>query len=342
MALATALSGSSAPRLVRRLVAASIAMVIVAGVAVAVFKPPHPAVRGASSVLPQGRTTGGTGAGGATPSEATQGGAAGAGVPAIGPPATQPAAPADTVVRTGSLDIQVAKHGFSSAFSAAADVARQAGGFVVTAQSGPAPAVVDSGSGAAAGATVPASPSTGDTAAPTWGQLLIRVPGTHFDDARKQLEGLGTVGQEQLAGQDAGGQLADLTARLVDLHAQQEQLRALLKKTSNTADVLAIQSQIATIQQQIDGLTAQLNGLHNQVTLATLTVTVHEPPVVVPGPGSVLSQRIAQARRGVEAVLGGILVVLAYAGPLALLAGMGAVGVAAHRRRRSQRVAPIA
>jgi hypothetical protein len=171
------------------------------------------------------------------------------------------------------------------------------------------------------------------------GTLVLRVPGTQFDKARVELEALGTLRGENLSGQDAGGQLADLNARLADLHAEQDGLRTMAQRAATTADLLAIQAQLAAVQQQIDGLTAQQNQLQNQVALASITITLHEavPAVASPPSRSILDARLAQAGRGVEAMTGGMLVVLAYAGPLVAVAGLVALGLLGVRRRRADR-----
>lgn len=280
--------------------------------------------------------------------------ASGQSVASVGPLADVPA-PADTVVRNGSVDVEVAKGHFADAFSAAADVARQVGGFVVATQmstdvrpvplGAPTPATPD-----LAPAPVP-GPGGGVAIAPfpivrsdiPSGTLVLRVPGSRFDDARRSLEHLGTVRAEQLSGQDAGGQLADLGARLVDLHAAQDGLRALAAKASSTGDLLQIQSQLNTVQQQIDGINAQLDRLHNAVALATIDVRVTEPvPVLAAAhPRSVLQLRLAQAGRGVESVVGGTIVAAAYAIPLAVLVLLGVAVLSAARRRRTARVPAV-
>ncbi len=358
----------------RRLVGAgvlAVVAVVVAGAGVAVLVPtgrtlaqPPPDARAALSTPGSARSAGViAGAATAAPSEAAAPTAAAASGPSIGPnPNSGPglgggAAPAaDTVVRTGALDVAVAKGGFGRAFSAAASIARDDGGFVVSAVTGdqggplpvdvgpvgppsnsvgpvgpPATAVPSAGTGIAAPTTTPAT----DGGAPTAGTLEIRVPGTRFDDARRQLEALGSLRGEQLSGQDAGGQLADLSARIADLHAEQDGLRALAARATSTGDLLQIQAQLATVQQQLDGLQAQQANLANQVALASITISLSEPPPAAPAPPSVIDARLAQAGRGVEAVAGGTLVVLAYGGPLAVLGGLVALGLAGTRRRRA-------
>jgi hypothetical protein len=169
---------------------------------------------------------------------------------------------------------------------------------------------------------------------------VLRIPSTKFDDARQRLEGLGSLRGEQLSGQDAGGQLSDLAARLADLRAEQEGLRTMAANAGSTQALLQIQTQLAAVQQEIDGLAAQQATLQNQVALASLTVSLEEP-AALPAPGrSVLATRLAQAGHGVEAMVGGIIVVLAYGGPIAVLLGLvGLAGIGWRRRRPAGGVA---
>jgi len=344
-------------------------VLLVAGLAVAVLAPDGTSMKSSSSSS-GGPVSGGpvsAGRGGAPGIVAPQPAASSAavsnsGVAAAAPASVGPAAaaapvvPADTVVRTGSLDIEVGKGDFTSAFSAAATVARDEGGFVVTAEMGPAgqpgpiatvPAGIpdgitsvgptegtSQGDGTTTPTSIPGPTSISGGAAPTSGTLELRIPSSKFDDARLRLEALGSLRAEQLSGQDAGGQLSDLSARLADLGAEQDGLRAMAAKASSSDTILQIETQLAAVQQQIDGLTAEQATLQDQVALASLTVSIEEPAALAPPSRSILSTRVAQAGHGVEAVLGGIIVVAAYAGPIAVLLGLAGLGWAGWRRRR--------
>jgi hypothetical protein len=271
--------------------------------------------------------------------------AAAASVPAIGAtaPTTIPPAP-DTVVRTGTLDVQVARGGFSKAFSQAASIARAEGGFVVQADMGPGQTVgIPDGVESVGPSNTPDIPAP-VTSTPTSGTLVLRIPSANFDDARRQLEGLGTLQGEQLSGQDAGGQLSDLAAQIADLQAEQAGLRQMAERAYTTTDQLNIQNQLAAVQQQLDGLTAQQATLQNQVALSTITLSLTEPPPLAPPTPktpSVFATRWAQAGRGVEAMAGGILVVAAYSAPVvALLALLGVTAWGIRRRQLMLRSRP--
>jgi hypothetical protein len=254
-----------------------------------------------------------------------------------GATAPAPVVPTDTVVRTGSLSLEVAKGGFGHGFSAAASIARDVGGFVVTAAMGPGSGPLPGDVGGVGPATTPttAAPPAAGASAPTAGTLVMRVPGARFDEARQRLEALGSLQGEQLSGQDAGGQLSDLAARIADLRAEQDGLRAMAARATSTGDLLQIEAQLGAVHAQLDGLLAQQAELGNQVALASITLTMAETPPVAPAPRSLLRARAGQAGHALEAIAGGGIVALAYLGPFALLAALVALLITGSRRRRA-------
>jgi len=361
----------------RRVVGAAVGAVLAAGVGVAVLAPLHNSAPLKSAAATPSSAVANAGVGGSASAGASGGvgtaiPAREAAGPAVGPltgGATAPApsssgtvsgaasgAVSDNVVRTGSLDVEVAKGGFAKAFSSAAEMAQAAGGFIVSADMGagddvpspvePLPYGV--------GPTISSAPASGATSAlpdvstssgpggPTWGTLVLRVPSARFDTVRRNLEGLGTLQNEQLEGEDAGGELADLGAQVTDLRAQLAGLRVLAAKATDTNDALAVQSQLASVQQQLDGLTSQQATLADQAALATITATISEPvpAAAAPATPSVLARRWAEAGHAVTAVIGGMLVVVAYAAPILALLGLAGGALLGVRRRRGSRSTP--
>jgi uncharacterized protein DUF4349 len=267
----------------------------------------------------------------------------------ISPPAAGPdVAPAPApnlepqVVRTGYLTLQVTKGGFQSAFDRASSIAQDLGGFVVSSsvgQPGPIPL-----GGATEGidptVTQPSDTRAPDAPAPTSGSLDLRVPGNRFNEARHALEGLATkVLTEQLSGNDASGQLIDLSARINNLEAEEASLRAIESRAGSISDVLQVQNQLTQVRSQIDELKAEQARLGNQVALASLHVQLQEPGValspVTPKLRSALARSWSRAVAGVEAVTGGMLVVLGYSLPVGVLGVLAwLIGGWALRRRR--------
>jgi len=346
--------------------AAGIGALTVAGAAVAVTSPPakthsvliHPSVplngsvgsvaSGVPGRAPGARSSVASVAGPAVASGAGSG--VGSAVP-VGPLASGPApgspdlATADTapkVVRTGQVSLDVAKGGLQSAFDRVAAIAQDLGGFVVTSSIGaptPEPLPQPVPDGIDPSVSVPSSQPAPSIAN---GSLDLRVPSDRFDAARRAIEGVGSkVVSEQLSGNDASGQLVDLGARITDLQSEEAALRAIAARATTSADLLAVQPQLFEVRGQIEQLQAQQARLSNEVALASIHVELSEAGAASSASAprrvahaSTLARDWSRAGAGLQAVIGGMLVVLGYALPLAVLGLLIGFPVAAMRRRR--------
>lgn len=249
-------------------------------------------------------------------------GAAGSGAgsaPAPGLPQTvAPTGP--RVVRTADLAVEVEEGSFGAAFDRVATIAASHGGYVTSSSTG------------AAG--FPAK--DGDGERPRSGQLTLRVPADRFDDARRALGQLGDVEQEGIRGEDVSGQLVDYEARLRSLRSQEESLQALLGKAGNVGEVMQVQTALFDVRQQVEQLDGQRAQLDQAAALATISVSLYEPGAAPafppePEPASSLARSFEQAVDGALAVVGGMIVVLGWLTPLAVL---GLLGWGAARLRR--------
>jgi hypothetical protein len=233
-----------------------------------------------------------------------------------GTTAVVPGAP--RVVRTADLQVKVAKGGFTSAFDRVAALAAVNGGFV----------------------TSSTTASNNDARS---GQLTVRVPADRFDAVRQSLSGLGEVESQSIRGEDVSGQLVDYDARLKSLQAQEDALRVLVGQAKAVGEVLQVQSSLFGVRQQIEQLKAQKANLEQATSLSTLQVSLYEPgalSVVRPvGDDRSLAASVRQAADGTVAVVGGMIVVVGYLVPIAVLGLLG-WGTARVLRRRPVTQAP--
>ena len=241
----------------------------------------------------------------------------GKGEPQIGPlppdggtTAVVPGSP--RVVRTADLRVKVTKGRFGVAFDQVASLAAANGGFVSS-----------------------SSTSSNDDARS--GELTVRVPADRFDSVRQSLSGLGEVESQSIRGEDVSGQLVDFDARLKSLRAQEDSLRVLVGQAKEVGDVLQVQSSLFSVRQQIEQLTAQKANLEQATTLATLHLSLFEPGArPLPRPlddNHSLAHSFEQAVDGMLAVVGGMMVVVGYLVPLAVLGLLGWAGSRVLRRR---------
>jgi hypothetical protein len=220
------------------------------------------------------------------------------------------------VVRTGTIDLRIARHGFGETISRITTIAAAAGGFVSDAK-------------------------TIESAATPSGTVTIRVPSTRFNATVERLRKLGKVLGASTRGVDVTGQYTDLQARLRAATATRDQYLTVLSRATTIGDILAVQDRIQAVQTQIEQLQGQIQQLNDQTTYGTITISVNEPapkPKAVVGPAhrSGLSIAWDNARDGfarrVEGIIshsGSALVIL-----LGLLLAAGALRLLLPRMRR--------
>jgi hypothetical protein len=178
----------------------------------------------------------------------------------------------------------------------------------------------------------------------TWtrGRLVLRVPSGNFSEVYAGAQAVGEVESATSDTQDVTDQLVDLNARIENLEAERDRLRALYENATDTEDVLAVGDRLSDVQGEIERLTAKREALRDRVALSTVTVRLTEPrpepadPTPEPGFHETgLAAAFGSSVNGVVVAVQSLAVALAYALPYVLVFGLPLVGVAAvvHRLR---------
>ncbi|MFE4705344.1 DUF4349 domain-containing protein [Peribacillus simplex] len=116
------------------------------------------------------------------------------------------------------------------------------------------------------------------------GTITVRVPEAHFQDFLADSEGEASeVVGRNVTGQDVTEQYVDLKARLKSKRTLEERLLAFMKDAEKTEDLLKISSDLAVVQEEIEQLTGQMKYLENQTSYSTVTITLTQDQIVVPG-----------------------------------------------------------
>ncbi|MEB2626887.1 DUF4349 domain-containing protein [Peribacillus frigoritolerans] len=116
------------------------------------------------------------------------------------------------------------------------------------------------------------------------GTITVRVPEAHFQVFLTDSEGEASeVVGRNVTGQDVTEQYVDLKARLKSKRAVEERLLAFMKDAEKTEDLLKISSDLAVVQEEIEQLTGQIKYLENQTSYSTVTITLSQDRIVVPG-----------------------------------------------------------
>ncbi|MDQ3757631.1 MAG: DUF4349 domain-containing protein [Actinomycetota bacterium] len=223
----------------------------------------------------------------------------------LGDSALPQAGPSDPngprIVKRADIRVEVKSEGFRDAFQRASSIASAHGGFVASSTS---------------------QTSEGDEQSAS-GTVLLRVPATAFDAVRTELAGLGKVKGEVIDGEDVGGQLVDLEARIRSLQVEEETLRTLMTKAKTVGETIEVQQQLTRVRQQIEQAAGQRARLQDATALGTIRVNLFEPgaqPTEEPGKPNPIAEGARDAVDASFAVIGGTLLVLGYVLPLALLA----------------------
>src|SRR5581483_7754224 len=164
------------------------------------------------SVDSQSKAAGPAGSPGGAPSVSTT-------APPAPPPAgTTAPTPSDSakIVKTGTLDLQVAHNTLRAAVSRVTTVAVGLGGYVANSKT-----------------------DFGGSETPT-ATITIRVPVAAFDSAVSRLENVSgaTVLDDSESGSDVTAQYTDLTAQLTAAKGERDQLLVLLSHTQTIGDIL--------------------------------------------------------------------------------------------------------
>ncbi|MGG3495139.1 DUF4349 domain-containing protein [Peribacillus simplex] len=116
------------------------------------------------------------------------------------------------------------------------------------------------------------------------GTITVRIPEVRFQDFLVVTEGQASeVVGRNVTGQDVTEQYVDLKARLKSKRAVEERLLAFMQDAKKTEDLLKISSDLAAVQEEIEQLTGQMKYLENQTSYSTVTITLSQDRIVVPG-----------------------------------------------------------
>jgi hypothetical protein len=105
----------------------------------------------------------------------------------------------------------------------------------------------------------------------------LRVPVDQLDATLIEMKTLGRVESESQNGEDVTSQYVDLEARLANARNTERRLTDLLKeRTGKLSDVLAVENEHARVRGEIEQMEAERKTMSNQVSFATLNVTITE------------------------------------------------------------------
>ncbi|MBN1456046.1 MAG: DUF4349 domain-containing protein [Methanomicrobia archaeon] len=153
------------------------------------------------------------------------------------------------------------------------------------------------------------------------GEITIRVPSDRFLAVITELETLGTVSSQHIAGEDVTEEYIDLQARLNNSERQEQRLREILELAETVEEILEVERELERVRGEIEQMTGRITYLENRIELATITVSLYEPEPITQSWG--IRDALRAAFAGFVAVIRGLIIAVGYAVPILILLGLG-------------------
>jgi hypothetical protein len=155
----------------------------------------------------------------------------------------------------------------------------------------------------------------------------LRVSSDQLGALLTEVKMLGRVDSESQSGQDVTSQYVDLQARLSNARNTEQRLIDLLRnRTGKLSDVLEVEQELDQVRGQVEQMEAERKNMANQVSFATLNVTIAEDykaqlQVVPPSTSTRLSNAAVEGYRSMADGVVSLLLFLLSTGPSLLLWG---------------------
>lgn len=107
--------------------------------------------------------------------------------------------------------------------------------------------------------------------------LTLRVPAADHLGVVEQLEQLGEVRERGRSAEDVTEEVTDVESRIDSQRRSIDRIRQLLAQASDLDDVVRIESELARREADLDSLLQRQATLSDLTSLATVTVTFHQP-----------------------------------------------------------------
>jgi hypothetical protein len=239
---------------------------------------------------------------------------------AVQPPAAAAVAGAPNaanlkLIRTGQVTLEVAA--FPDAADRVAELARAHGGYVAGRQS-------DAPDGER-----------------RRGTLTLRIPADRFDQVFSGLKGIGKLLSDKVDVQDVTKAYFDLQTRLRVKRDTEARLREILRtRTARLSDVLEAERELARVTEEIEGMEGTRRFYDEQVSFATVIVSLQEPRSVVrPGALEPVREALRESLRLMSQSAAALIYLVVFLLPWSLVLAVAVLLWRARRRRRAARTA---
>ena len=116
-------------------------------------------------------------------------------------------------------------------------------------------------------------------------EITFKVLPDDFSTALERLASVGTLVDQSISADDVTERVVDLESRISTAEVSVGRLRMLLEEAVKLEDVAQIERELLDRETTLEVLRGQLRTLRGQVDLATITLTIHQSPTVLPDTG---------------------------------------------------------
>jgi hypothetical protein len=111
----------------------------------------------------------------------------------------------------------------------------------------------------------------------TDGNITVRVPAEQLDSVIETIRaGAFEVTSQNVTGQDVTEEYVDLSSRLGNLKATEEQLQLIMDDAFTVADVLAVQTELTRVRGDIEVIEGRLRYFDQAAAFSSVTVTIRQ------------------------------------------------------------------
>jgi hypothetical protein len=161
------------------------------------------------------------------------------------------------------------------------------------------------------------------------GTITVRVPADHFDDTVDQIKELANeVVWESSNSQDVTEEFIDLSARLENLEATADRVRAFLDDARNVEEALSVNQELSRLEGEIEALKGRIQYLSQSAAFSTLAIELTpdelSQPIEVAGwrPEGVARSAIEALVGALQSLAGLLIWLVIFCLPLLLLIGI--------------------
>ncbi|HET6894995.1 MAG TPA: DUF4349 domain-containing protein [Candidatus Baltobacteraceae bacterium] len=129
-----------------------------------------------------------------------------------------------------------------------------------------------------------------DSAGQSSGNMSIRVPASRFDAAMAAVAGAGKVREQSTSAEDESGDITDTAARLRNLRQTEEDIRRIMNRSGNVAQIMDAENQLSQVREQIETQESDLSYMRSRVAYATIDVDLQAEAANVPVQPTAASQ----------------------------------------------------